>query len=79
MKFSFCKSYDMNVLGDEFHFVIECSRYSDIRKKVLPPKYTSVKSVFNLRNLFSASKNIQLKFAKFILFSKVFFCFSFGA
>ena len=56
----FCKSCDMNVLGDEFHFVMECSSYSDIRDTFLPLKYTSVKSiVFNLCNIFYASKNIK--------------------
>ena len=68
----FCKSCDMNVLGDEFYFVAECSRYSDIYSRtVLPPKYTSVKFMFNLCNLFSRSKNIQLKFATFLRFGKV--------
>ena len=61
----------ISVLGDEFHFVMECSRYSDIREKLLPPKYTSVKFTFNLCNLFSASKNIQLKFAKCVRLGKV--------
>ena len=61
----------MNVLGDEFRFVMECSRYSYIRETFLPPKYTSVKSMFNLCNLSSASKSIQLKFARFIQFGKV--------
>ena len=62
---SFLQRCDMNLLGVEFRFVIECSRYSEIREKVLPSKYTPVKSMFNLCSLFSASKHIQLKFAHF--------------
>ena len=54
---------------DEFNFVIECSCYSDIRKKFYRQNLTSVKSMFVLCHLFSASKNIQLKFA--IRFGKV--------
>ena len=71
-KLTILESCNMNVLGDEFHFVMECSRYIPIfDNKFLPPKCTLVKSMFNLCNLFSASRNIQLKFAKLILSGNV--------
>ena len=66
-----CKKCTMSVIGDEFHFVMECPKYDELRKKYLPQKYLSPKSVFNFCRLFCGSKTTQLKIGKFIKFANV--------
>ena len=66
-----CKKCTMSVIGDEFHFVMECPKYDELRKKYLPQKYLSPKSVFNFCRLFCGSKTTQLKIGKFIKFANI--------
>lgn len=67
----FCTWCDMNEIGDEFHFVFQCPKFSELREKFVPQKYRLVKSMFSLCNLFQSKKASQLKFAKYIKFSKI--------
>lgn len=36
----FCEMCGEDVMGDEFHFLLQCSRLSDVRKQFLPRYYT---------------------------------------
>ena len=66
-----CKDCEMNKMGDEFHFIFECPKYSENRNRLLPFKYRSVKSMFSLCNLMNGNKRVLLNLAKFIQFGKI--------
>ena len=65
-----CKDCDMNVLGDEYHFIVECPKSNIIRKKCIPNFYIEKKSVFNFCNLMSGGVKLKLGLAKFIKWGK---------
>ena len=66
-----CRSCDMDVIGDEFHFIMECPKFVDLRNRFVPPKYLKPRSVFNFCNLFKAGRGVCLKLGKFIKLGKV--------
>ena len=66
-----CRDCDLNDLGDEFHFVMKCPKYDDIRRQFIPRRFSSVKSVFNYCRLLCGSKKVLLNLAKFLKFNKV--------
>lgn len=66
-----CRDCDQHDIGDEFHFIMECPKYADLRSRFIPRKFTSVKSVYNYCRLFSAGKKVLLNLSKFIKLSKV--------
>ena len=67
----FCRKCDLNVLGDEFHFIMECPAYAEDRNKLIPPKFRRVKSTFNFCKLLSTnSRSVSLNLAKFIIQTK---------
>ncbi len=66
-----CKECNLDVLGDEFHFIMECPKYKQLRDDYLPKSYMSPRSVYNFCKLFSSNKNVQLRLSKFIKFANV--------
>ena len=66
-----CRNCDMGVIGDEFHFIMECPKFQDLRNRLIPNKYLRTKSVFNFCNLFRAGRAVCLKLGKFIKTGKV--------
>jgi len=66
-----CKSCDLGLIGDEFHFIFECPNYSLNRKSLIPYRFRSNQSVFSFCNLFQSGKKVQLNLSKFIKFSKI--------
>ena len=64
-----CKC-QMIVIENEYHFMIVCPLYRDIRKKYLNPDYCSWPTLNKFENLMlSQSKNVQLNIAKYIHFA----------
>ena len=66
-----CKECNLNMIGDEFHFVLECPKYSTIREQYVPKRYIFRPSVFKFCQLYTAGKNILLRFCKFLKAAKV--------
>jgi REP element-mobilizing transposase RayT len=48
-----CILCNLNVLEDEFHFVLQCTKYNDLRKKYIKKYYWSTPSTFKLVQLLS--------------------------
>ena len=53
------KCTNCNVLEDEYHFIFECNRYTELRKKYIPKYYWNRPSMFKLVELLN-STNIKL-------------------
>jgi hypothetical protein len=66
-----CNDCDLGVLGDEFHFLLECPKHTDIRKEFIPNYFVEKKSVYYFCRLMSGSKKNLLRVAKFIKHSKL--------
>ena len=62
-----CKYCDKNEIEDEFHFVINCKRYKNIRVKYLNPFYYVRPSMFKFISLLkSVDEQIFFNLAKYI-------------
>ena len=62
-----CPICPVRKLGDEFHFLFECDRFSRERKLYLEPKYYNNPSVYKAGKLFnSTDKDTLIKTAKLI-------------
>ena len=60
----------MNVLEDEFHFVLQCRKYIDLRKHYIKKYYWSRPSTFKLVTLLSVENRKELcNLGKFIHFA----------
>ena len=66
-----CKKCEMNVLGDEFHLILECPFFNAERQKYIPIQFRQIKSTFNLCNLLKCtSRKVSLNIAKFLIATK---------
>jgi hypothetical protein len=62
-----CMLYNLNGLEDEFHFVLQCTKYNDLRKKYIKKYYWSKPSTFKLVQLLSVENGKELRnLGKFI-------------
>jgi hypothetical protein len=66
-----CKDCNMLVIGDEFHFIMECPKFDVLRSEYLPRKFTKKKSMFHFVQLMSGNIKHKLGLAKFIQKCKV--------
>ena len=59
---------DLNVVEDEYHFILECPTLADFREKFIKPFYYRRPSVYKLVQLLS-TKNTKLlvKLSKYLL------------
>lgn len=48
-----CTKCELNDIGDEFHYVLICPFFKEIRMKLLPPYYYTRPSMFKLCQLFT--------------------------
>ena len=56
-----------NVMEDEYHFVIECNRYNELRKKYIPKYYFQRPSMYKFVELVTTENNILMnKFGSFV-------------
>ena len=59
---------DCNVLEDEYHFVIECSLYKELRDKYIPKYYWVRPSMYKFVQLMKCDKEkVIRKFGTYIL------------
>ena len=61
-----CRDCNLNVVGDEYHFLIECQKHNEIRQSFISDFYVRNKSVFHFCKLLMGNKKILLNLAKFI-------------
>ena len=67
----FCRKCDMNVVGDEFHQLMECPAYREERIKYIPQRFRQIKSTFNFcRFVGNKTKGIMIKLAKILIATK---------
>ena len=63
-----CKFCNLNDIEDEFHFILICPLYSDLRKELIPKYYTRSPSMFKLIQLLNCTGIKNLKnLANFII------------
>ena len=60
----FCK----NIVEDEYHFVIKCPLYKDLREVYIPPKYYTIPSLHKFYLLIAAENEIIVKKLSMYLF-----------
>ena len=60
-----CDLCDANTLGDEFHFLLKCSKFENIRKYYIPRKYWRRPNIISFCNLLNC-KLLKVKLAKFV-------------
>ena len=48
-------------MEDEYHFVIECQRYTDLRKKYIPKYYWQRPSMLKFVDLINSNNNRNIK------------------
>ena len=54
-------------LEDEFHFILECTRYIDLRNSLIPKYFRSRPNMYKLIELFSSdSKNLLRKLSLYV-------------
>ena len=62
-----CSLCNMNILEDEYHFVLMCPFYSTIRDKYIKPYYYNTPSTFKLTQLMSTDSSKHLiKLCKYL-------------
>ena len=49
-----CKSCDLGCVEDEYHFVIICPAYENLRKKFIPNKFLKFTSILIFRKLMAS-------------------------
>lgn len=54
----FCEMCSKRVLEDEYHFILECEKYNEARRKYIKPYYWTKPSVFKFVQLMSV-RNIK--------------------
>ena len=63
-----CRKCNMNVVGDEFHLIMECPAYLVERLQYVPRRFRLIKSTYNFCKLMGdKSKQVNLKLAKFLI------------
>jgi hypothetical protein len=63
----YCDLCNANVLGDEFHFILECERLRPLRLKYLPQVYCTRPNVYKFESLLNSEDTpLQLNLGKFI-------------
>ena len=61
------KCMTCNVLEDEFHFVLECASFTEVRKKYIPGRYYKRPNMFKLIELLcSRDRNVLRNLATFV-------------
>jgi hypothetical protein len=63
-----CDKCNDNKLGDEYHFLLECSFFNDLRIKYIPKYYWRRPNSIKFKQLLSSHKNgTMMKISKFIM------------
>ena len=65
-----CKQCDMNLVENEFHFILVCPKFRTIRNKYLKRYYCQWPTINKLQNLFmEKSKRVVTNLSKYIYFA----------
>ena len=56
-----CSMCNLNVVEDEYHFILQCEKYIDVRRRYLKKYYWQMPSCFKLIQLLSVSNIRELK------------------
>lgn len=65
-----CIMCDKNVVEDEFHFILQCTNYNDIRKKFIKKYYWTRPSTYKLVQLLSVENTKELcNLGKYLLYA----------
>ena len=56
-----CEQCDMQRVEDEYHFLLECPKYDDLRRKYLPRHYVNYPNRYKFLNLISTESDIALQ------------------
>ena len=63
----YCELFNHNIIGDEFHSILECTVLNELRLKFLPKIHQRYPNVIKLSNLFnSKSIIISKKLCKYV-------------
>ena len=57
----YCELCDHNIIGDKFHFILECTVLNELRLKLLPKIYQKYLNGIKFSNLFNSKSIIILK------------------
>ena len=62
-----CNLCNSNKIGDEFHYILECTALSDKRKELLPKYYLKAQNTVKFNQIMSCKKiNLLRKLCRFI-------------
>ncbi len=62
-----CNKCELNKLGDEYHLLLECTWYNNLREKHIPSKFWKRPNTFKFGTLVNTkSKRLLLQLAKFV-------------
>ena len=56
----YCTLCNLNLLGDEYHYILECTYFTEKRKLYLPKYYLKHVNVFKFQKLMSTKNTKQL-------------------
>ena len=60
---------DKNEIGDEFHYILECNYFNNVRKEYIDNRYRKIPNIIKFGELMSIKNKIKLtKLCKFIRF-----------
>jgi hypothetical protein len=60
-----CSMCNLNVVEDEYHFILQCEKYIDVRRRYLKKYYWQIPSCFKLVQLLSGVLSISAILLKF--------------
>jgi len=61
-----CKLCPLNVVGDEYHYIFECTLFTSERKQFLAEKYSKNPTIHKIKTLFNTSGMELINLCKFI-------------
>ena len=62
-----CLMCNLSDIEDEFHFILKCPIYKDLRKKYIKPRCQSRPSVFELIQLFNTSSTTEIRKLRYFI------------
>ena len=62
-----CRVCNSNDIGDEFYYILTCSNFDNIRKRLLPEIKQNYRNIFIFRNIMNETESQKLyKLVRFI-------------
>ena len=73
------RTCDMQRVEDEYHFLLECPKYDDLRREYLPQYYVNYPNRCKYLNLISTEKDIELQTLSIFVYKSFNLCKSCSA